>query len=203
MICLFIGLVAGAIAALFGPWQIAVPLVWDVAAAVFLVWVWSEIHHFGSEETRARARLEDPSKRSARLILLTASVTSLASVALALMKAQQSGGLETFMLTLVAVLTVALSWGSVHTVFTLRYAHLYYEEPQGGIDFKSKTETDPDFRDFAYVAFTIGMTFQVSDTDIQKRRIRRSVLGHAMLSYLFGTVIVAVTINVLAGLVNK
>jgi uncharacterized membrane protein len=85
-------------------------------------------------------------------------------------------------------------------VFTLRYAHEYYTEPVGGIDFK--TDEPPDYQDFAYVAFTIGMTFQVSDTDVQGRKIRRTVLKHSLLSYLFGAVILAVLINVIAGIVK-
>ncbi len=94
----------------------------------------------------------------------------------------------------------SFSWAAVHTVFTLRYASLYHLEG-GGIDF---TEGDrlPDYRDFAYVAFTIGMTFQVSDTDLTSFTIRRTALRHALLAYLFGIVIVAITINVVAGLLK-
>ena len=95
---------------------------------------------------------------------------------------------------------MAVSWGVVHTVFTLRYAHRYYRDPIGGIDFKSGDDYAPDYGDFAYVAFTVGMTFQVSDTDIQSREIRRSVLSHALLAYLFGAVILAVTVNLIASL---
>jgi uncharacterized membrane protein len=101
----------------------------------------------------------------------------------------------------VAVLTVGLSWSLVQTVFALRYAHEYYTPPIGGIDFKTADEL-PDYQDFAYVAFTIGMTFQVSDTDIQARRTRRTVLRHAALAYLFGAVILAVVVNVIASLLN-
>ena len=89
----------------------------------------------------------------------------------------------------------------MHTVFALRYAHEYYTDPVGGIDFKTRDER-PDYLDFAYVAFTVGMTFQVSDTDVQARRIRRTVLRHALLSYLFGAVILAVVVNVIAGVVQ-
>ncbi len=95
---------------------------------------------------------------------------------------------------------MVLSWAVVHTVFTLRYAHEYYAAPSGGIDFKN--DAPPDYQDFAYVAFTVGMTFQVSDTDVQKRVIRRTILRHALLSYLFGAVILAVTINVVANLLQ-
>jgi uncharacterized membrane protein len=101
------------------------------------------------------------------------------------------------------MLTVASSWALVQTVFALRYAHEYYTDPIGGIDFKTPPEERPDYRDFAYVAFTVGMTFQVSDTDIQHRRTRRTVLRHALLAYLFGAVILAVVVNVIATLLNS
>jgi uncharacterized membrane protein len=87
----------------------------------------------------------------------------------------------------------------VHTVFTLHYAHRYFEA-DGGIEFP-KTD-DPTYLDFAYVAFTVGMTFQVSDTEISDRSIRWLLLRHAALAYLFGTVIVGLTINLLAGLLG-
>jgi uncharacterized membrane protein len=96
---------------------------------------------------------------------------------------------------------VVLSWGMVHTVFTARYARLYYTGTDGGIDFNSYDP--PGYADFAYVAFTIGMTFQVSDTDLQTKAMRRTALRHALLSYLCGAVVIAVTINLLAGLANK
>jgi uncharacterized membrane protein len=92
------------------------------------------------------------------------------------------------------------SWALVHTVFALRYAHVYYTAPVGGIDFKS--DEAPDFRDFAYVAFTVGMTFQVSDTDIQTRTMRHTVLSHALLAYLFGAVILASMVNIVATLAH-
>lgn len=195
------GIVAGVVVAFFVPWQLTALVVWDVMVVVFLLSVWKDIVCFDSEETAAHATVEDASKRSAHLVLLSAAVVSLVGVAFALVKANHSHGFDRTLLTSVAVATVVLSWGSVHTMFTLRYAHRYYSDPVGGIDFKNKLA--PDYVDFAYVAFTVGMTFQVSDTDVQKRAIRRAVLGHAMLSYLFGTVIVAVTINVLAGLINR
>jgi uncharacterized membrane protein len=81
----------------------------------------------------------------------------------------------------------------------LRYARLYYNDPRGGIEFAEPDKT-PDYLDFVYVSFTVGMTFQVSDTDIQSSRIRRTVLRHALLSFLFGAVILGVTVNVVASL---
>jgi len=98
------------------------------------------------------------------------------------------------------VLSAVLSWASVHAVFTLRYAHLYYTSG-GGIDWHA--DDRPDFGDFAYVALTLGMTFQVSDTDIRTKQIRKAVIRHALLSYLFGVVVLATTINVIASLLAK
>jgi uncharacterized membrane protein len=89
----------------------------------------------------------------------------------------------------------------VHTVFMLRYAQLYYAGEQGGIDFNQADP--PTYTDFAYLAFTIGMTFQVSDTPLRSKVIRRTALRHALLSYLFGTGILATTINLVASLSSK
>jgi hypothetical protein len=93
-----------------------------------------------------------------------------------------------------------LSWSLVHTVFTLRYARTFYSKPQGGIDFNE--DDPPTYLDFAYLALTIGMTFQVSDTNLTTKRIRRIALAHAAFSYLFGAVIVGLVINVVASLLH-
>jgi uncharacterized membrane protein len=195
-----LGLVSGGIAAAFGPWQFAVLLGWDVSAAVFAGRVWSSVARFTAEQTRAHATREDDGRVSTLVLLLSASTVSLVGVGFTLFKASQAATGGQVLLTLVAIVTVALSWVVVHTVFALRYAHEYYTEPVGGIDFK--TDEAPDYQDFAYIAFTVGMTFQVSDTDVQGRKVRRTVLKHSLLSYLFGAVILAVVINVIAGIVK-
>ena len=100
------------------------------------------------------------------------------------------------------VFSVALSWFTVHTLFALRYARLFYLGSPGGIDFNQKTPP-PRYLDFAYLAFTIGMTYQVSDTDLQTPPIRATALRHALLSYLFGAIILATTINLIAGLAGS
>jgi uncharacterized membrane protein len=195
-----LGIVAGGIAAAFGPWQLAVLLGWDVTSAAFAGEVWASVRGFSPAQTRAHATREDDGRVATRVLLLSASTASLVGVGFTLVKASQAGTGGQVMLTMVAIATVAFSWVVVHTVFTLRYAHEYYTEPVGGIDFK--TDEPPDYQDFAYVAFTIGMTFQVSDTDVQSRIVRRTVLKHSLLSYLFGAVILAVVINVIAGIVK-
>jgi uncharacterized membrane protein len=197
-----VGVTAGLVAALFAPWQLSTLIGWDVAAALYIVWVWSSAFRFTSEETMRFARREDDSRPAAQLLVLTACVVSLVGVGLDLLKASESGSSSgDVALVSAAVATVVLSWATVHTVFTLRYAHEYYaEQPVGGLDFKSGPDFEPDYRDFAYVAFGIGMTFQVADTEVNDRTIRHTVLLHSVLSYLFGAVILAVLINVVAAI---
>lgn len=195
-----VGLVVGAVTALVGPWQVAVLAGWDGAAAVFLGWVWGTVARFRGEETAALATREDPNRAVADLTLVGASVGCLVGVGFTLIKAAHSDGLVTAGLVTLAVTSVVLSWAVVHTVFTLRYARLYYGDPVGGIDFNG--DGPPDFADFAYLAFTVGMTYQVSDTDLTTRPMRRTALRHALLSFLFGTFILAMTINVVAGLLK-
>lgn len=194
------GGVAGVVAAFFTPWQLSTLIGWDVAAALNIAWVWTTAGMFNAEETQAFATREDDSRVSAQFLLQGACLASLLGVGFDLLKASQAHGAGKTVLTVAAVVTVVLSWGVVHTLFMLRYAHEYYTAPIGGIDFKAKSEFAPDYRDFAYVAFTVGMTWQVSDTDVQIRVIRRTVLVHALFAYLFGAVILAVTINVVAAL---
>jgi uncharacterized membrane protein len=120
-------------------------------------------------------------------------------VGFALLKASRSHGYDQAAITAVAVLTVVLSWAAVQTIFMLRYARLYYTEGRG-VDFNE--DDKPDFRDFAYLAVTIGMTYQVSDTDLTTKSVRRTATRHALLSYVFGTFVVAMTINVVASLLK-
>jgi uncharacterized membrane protein len=147
--------------------------------------------------TARYAGREDASRPVRDTVLLVASVVSLLTVATMLV-GKRSGGPGPASLAL-GLSAVVLSWGMVHTIFTLRYAALYYRSTvRGGIDFNQ--DEPPRYRDFAYVAFTLGMTFQVSDTAIRDSEIRATALRHALLAYLFGTLVIAVTVNMLAGL---
>lgn len=201
LVSLAVGLIVGALIALVSAWQLAVLVGWCVASASWLAQVWWRIAAMEADETRRLATREDNSRASASVLLVTASVASLIGAALGLVKSHEAGPTLDALLTVAAALTVILSWAVVHTVFTLRYAHQYYSPDPGGFNFKSG-EYNPDYRDFAYVAFTVGMTFQVSDTDVTHSEIRRTVLRHSLLSYLFGAVIVALMVNIIAGLLR-
>lgn len=197
-----LGVGAAVLSAPFVRWQLAVLVGWDGAALAFLASVWLTLGRAGAARTEAFVTREDLTRDTARLLLLAAAAASLVSVVFALHLAGLEQGSQRAVLVGVAALTVTVSWTVLNTVFALRYAEEYYRGAPGGIDYGGAPVSDrPDYRDFAYVAFTIGMTYQVSDTNLRNRRIRRSVLLHAVLSYLFGVIIVASAVNIVAGLV--
>lgn len=178
---------------------VAVLIGWDVAALSFLLWVWLVVGRYDASETRQRATREDNNRVAIWVFLLSASIASLLAVAIVLINASELSAASERALLVTSLGSVFLSWAVVQTVFTLRYAHEYYSEPEGGIDFGGEA---PDYQDFAYFAVTVGMTFQTSDAGITSRRIRRTVLRHAILAYVFGAVIIAAMVNVVASLVR-
>ena len=195
-----LGIVAAVALAFFYPVQLAVLVGWDVAAIFVVGSVWTFVAVLDAADTQRVSTREDDSHAVVDLIMVLACLISLVGVVAGLAYARGHAGAVSSVLTGDAVFTVFLSWFTVHTLFVLRYARLYYSEHPGGIEFPN-TEP-PDYMDFVYVAFTVGMTFQVSDTGIAQRSIRRTVIRHALLSYIFGTVIVGVAINVVGNLVR-
>jgi uncharacterized membrane protein len=182
-------------------WPYAPAVGWIVTAIIYLISTWALIAHMNAEKTRdhaCRPHEQDATRGWSHAVMLLASIASLAGVGyLLLAENSKSGDVAA---AVVGILSVAASWFAVHTVFALRYARLYYTGPSDGIDFHQ--DGGPTYADFAYVAFTIGMTYQVSDTDLNARNIRATALGQAMLSFLLGAIILAVTINLVAGLAD-
>ena len=177
-----------------------VPLVgWTVTVAVLLTWVWSMSWPQDSDGTERLAE-EESSTRSTDAWLLAAAVASLAVVVVALVQSSGQRNATAVASVLLSVVSVALSWALVNTVYAFKYARLYYlDEPDtGGIDFKQ--EEPPAYSDFAYLAFTVGMSFAVSETEPTSTRMRKVALGHALLSYAFGTGVLAVAINLVTNL---
>jgi uncharacterized membrane protein len=199
-------LVAGTAAAvavgLQAAWPFAVLVGWDVAALIFSAWTWLMMASMSSSTTAAHATREEPGRAQTDLLVLLASVANLISVGYVLVQASSAKGSTQDLLAGLGVVSVALSWFAVHTLFALRYARLYYSGQPGGINF-NQPSPPPRYLDFAYVAFTIGMTFQVSDTDLQTPAIRSTALRQALLAYVFGAVILAATINLISGLATS
>ena len=175
------------------------PLIgWDVAAITYVASTWFTMAHADADETARRAVRVDPGRAAVDIVLLSASVASLAGVAAVIIAGGGHGSVSPVLAAVLGITSPLVTWALIHTIFTVRYARLYYTGPDGGIDFNQKEP--PQFLDFAYVAFTIGMTYQVSDTQVEAPAIRHMALRHALLSYLFGAIIIDATINLLAGL---
>ena len=166
---------------------------WDSAAIILLYLLWKDFHPHDGTETERIAQEEDIQYSTIDFFVLMACLISIGAVALMLTTHQRSFGTIGF-----GLFSIVLSWTTVHSLYMLRYAELYYRDVNGGVIFEGTDQ--PNFWDFAYLAFTIGMTYQVSDTTFTTPAFRKAALGHALLSYVFGTAIIATTINFVASL---
>jgi uncharacterized membrane protein len=162
LVMLGVGLAAALLVGFWGNWAYAPALGWAAASVTYLLWVWIVIGRLGPAATAAHALREDPGRVFSDALVLTATVASFAGVGLILVDASNAQGYTKDATVAMALGSIALSWFLVHTLFTLRYAAIYYRDGTG-VDFNE--ETPPRYADFAYLAFTVGMTFQVSDTN--------------------------------------
>ncbi len=175
---------------------------WDAFALTLLALIWTAMLTSGIEHMRHRARTQDLSRLLSFIFTIAAACSSIFAVIALLSAAKQSSHIGIH--AALSVVAVLGSWTLVHTMFALRYAHTYYGEgelagkPVGGLEFPS--DDAPDYLDFAYFSFVIGMTCQVSDVQITSKRIRKLALIHGILSFCFNTVILALTINTVSGL---
>lgn len=181
-----------------GSWIFAPAIGWIAAASTFVLLVWTTVIRLGPRETARHATREDPTQPVAQSLLILASLASIGAIGLLLIESGTLQGAGRLGLAAAALATVAASWCLVHLVFTLRYAGIYYRSGGTGIDFNQSEP--PEYRDFAYLAFTLGMTYQVSDTNITSTAIRREVLRHAVLSFVFGVIVLAAAINLIVAL---
>jgi len=185
---------------------------WLVYGAVHLGLAWVTILSSHPAEVRREVDGQDSSRVVISLFVVVASFVSLFAILYLLHAAGKTASWSELTLHLVLSFScIVCSWILVHTIFTLHYAHLYYrtagvereggKQQKKGLDFPGDTE--PDYLDFTYFSFVIGMTFQVSDVTISSREIRRLALVHALLSFVFNTLLVALTINVVSGLIQS
>ncbi|TZF86510.1 DUF1345 domain-containing protein (plasmid) [Pedobacter sp. BS3] len=176
------------------------------AGSLLLAWIIILSSH--PKQSKSEFKLQDSSQTTVFLLVIAASVISLTAVIILLKFTKSLSEKELGKYILLCISCVICSWLLVHTVFTLRYAHLFYgdnstnkKEIAGGLDFPGGGE--PDYLDFVYFSFTIGMTFQVSDVEISSRRIRRLAWIHGMISFAFNAAIVALSINIISGLIGR
>ncbi|WP_076680264.1 DUF1345 domain-containing protein [Microbacterium sp. RU33B] len=171
---------------------------WSVVAIVSVAWILVLTWPMDADQTRDHATREDPGRRIARVIAVAGSVASLGAVAVVLVQTRNVSLAQSFLLAAIAVVAVAASWALIQVDYMLRYAHLYYRDPVGGIGFNQ--QEPPMYTDFAYFSVGLGMTYQVADTNVSRNEIRRVVIAQTLLAYLFGAVILATVINLVTGL---
>lgn len=174
---------------------------WDVGVAVYLIATFTMFRRADVDRLRARAKEQDEGEFAILVLAMLATFASIAAIVIELGGAKQSGNPAAA--GLLAAVTILLSWSFVHTMFSLHYAHEYYGERRdgqiGGLDFPGADE--PDYWDFLYFSLVIGMTSQVSDVQITSKVIRRAVSIHGVLSFFFNLVVLALTVNMLSGLI--
>ncbi|MBE7177551.1 MAG: DUF1345 domain-containing protein [Mucilaginibacter polytrichastri] len=179
-------------------------LLWDVFALVYIVLSGFVLFRRPVADIRRYARSDDGSRFFVSLMVVAASFGALAAVLLLLISPENNANNQGLYLPVI-LSGMLLSWTLIHTTYTFHYAHLYYDdaeegrgEPAGGLDFPG--ENKPDYIDFAYFSFTIGCTFQVSDVTINRRHMRRVALVHSVISFALNAFVIALTINLVAGL---
>lgn len=183
---------------------------WIAFAISYLVFSWYIILSYHPVDVRANAKKEDWAGSIIFLFVILAAFISLFAIVFLLKSIPDESKRGLSIHILLSVVSVFCSWTLIHTLFTLKYAHKFYGTSTrqngtvtygAGLDFPS--ESEPDLLDFAYFSFVIGMTFQVSDVEITSRYIRRLSLMHAFLSFIYNTVIVALSINIISGMISK
>lgn len=178
---------------------------WIGFAASIIILDWIVIFGAHPREIRKIASIEDSSRTLIFIIVLCSAIISLAAIYILLKSTKGHTDDEIAAHVFLSLGAVITSWWLVHTIFTLRYAHIYYDIQQHatnrGLQFPD--ESQPDYLDFVYFSFVIGMTFQVSDVEISSRRIRRLALVHSLVSFVFNTAIVALSINIVSSLISN
>jgi uncharacterized membrane protein len=198
----FIGLVL--IAALPTQWQLATRLLtaWDISIALYLILIYELMARAEVERIRHHAAIEDEGQIGILVLSVTAALASLAAIVVKLGATAANEAPRHPAELVLALLTILLSWAFIHTIFALHYAHQFYGElgeGAGGLGFPGDDE--PDYWDFVYFSFVIGMTSQVSDVSVRAKPIRHAVTAHGILSFIFNTALLALTINIAANAV--
>jgi uncharacterized membrane protein len=189
------GLLAGLVATVLTNMPLGLLTGMAATGLVFAVAGWIVLWPLDAAATRRNVSLEDFKPGLDEVVTVAAALAGLVVIVVLLLfgeKHTSTGDAE----AAAALAGVAMAWAGLHLMYAARYAHLYYTQDMGGIDFNSKEE--PTFRDFIYFSYNLGMTYQVSDTGVSSQLIRAVVLRHCLLSYVFGTGILATTINLVA-----
>ena len=199
LIMLIVGVTTAGIVLLTGHPVQAPAAGWAAAAASYVGWVLSRTIRLNAAQTRDHATSEDPSRGVTEALILSANLAAIVAVAILVISSHQGDSSERLSNAALGFVTVALSWMLIQTLFTLRYAEMYYGgEKEGGIAFNQ--DEPPQYTDFAYLGTSLGMTYQVADTNVTRNAIRRIVIAQTTIAYVFGALILGTIINLVTGL---
>lgn len=172
---------------------------WDVGTFVYLVAAFRLMSSFDIELVRRRAAIQDEGGLGLFFLTVLAAVASLAAIVAELGSIENAADRAAYFV--LAGLTIVLSWTFIHVLFALHYAHEYYDgSGERGLLFPE--EDCPDYWDFCYFSFVVGMTFQVSDVQVTRRMLRRLVVVHGLVSFVFNVAILALVVNLAASLID-
>ncbi len=201
---LFLSVILGlvVIAALPSEWWVATRILvgWDIGIGFYLAIVYSAIARSDVNHIRLRAAIEDEGRVAILVLTVAAALASLGAIIAELGTSQSVSSRDPSHL-LLATLTILLSWAFIHTIFALHYAHEFYTENSkaGGLAFPG--DDKPDYWDFVYFSFVVGMTSQVSDVAVKSHSIRQTVTAHGIVSFLFNVALLALTVNIAASVI--
>ena len=200
-ICAAVGVVITVLVGFVMSWRPATRLLagWDIGTALYLALVFQMMRRSDVHRIRLRAADEDEGQLTILVLTVAAALASVAAIFVELGGAQATErGRPLSQLALPAI-TILLSWAFIHTIFALHYAHEFYDDTaSGGLAFPG-ADREPDYWDFVYFSFVIGMTSQVSDVCVTSKRIRRTVTAHGVVSFVFNVTLLALTVNLAAG----
>jgi uncharacterized membrane protein len=179
-----------------------VMLGWNTFSLSMIIMSWVSFFITDSKQIREQAKVQDPSRTIIFIIIIISTLASFFAVLLLILSKGENDNTSSLRIA-VAVAGMLFSWFLIHTIFTLRYAHIFYGDHEtkpnthaGGLEFPG--DSKPEYLDFAYYSFVLGMTFQVSDVQITSKRLRSLAMLHGLLSFVFNTIMIALTINLIA-----
>jgi uncharacterized membrane protein len=178
-------------------WRLATRLLvgWDISVGLYLALVAHMMSVSSIHRIRERAAREDEGQATILVLTVSAALASLGAIVAELGSAVGTNRRPSHVV--LAVLTILLSWAFIHAIFALHYAHEFYDETEGGLAFPGG-DLEPDYWDFVYFSFVVGMTSQVSDVCITSKRIRRAVTAHGVIAFVFNVALLALTVNIAA-----
>lgn len=204
LLCVAVGIVVYALTPAAGEISTRMVLAWDVGAALYLGFAFVTIARFDLKRVRERAADQDEGEILIPMLTAAAAMASLGAIVAALGAIRDADVIVQRLFFVLAAVTILISWVLIHVIFALHYAHEFYggEDVGRGGGLKFPNEPRPDYWDFVYFSFVIGMTFQVSDVQVTGKRMRRLVVMHGIVSFFFSVAILALTVNIGSQLIS-